>query len=157
MANTLDMRLEVEGAKEVQKMLDELGADMRDLRGAMNAVGNNARSYFSGQVFASRGQAIGQPWQRLSEPYATKKARQFPGRMPLKRTGAMSKSFRHTADNMSVTIYNFDPKFRYHQSTEPRSKIPRRAMIGVSAHLERSTTAIIAKVLAEKIRKKGGK
>ncbi|WP_425005771.1 phage virion morphogenesis protein [Mycolicibacterium sp. S3B2] len=158
MADSLDMKLEVKGDEQVKQMLTSLGLDLRNLRGAMNEVGRSQMKYFIGNVFASRGATIngGQRWQRLNDKYAARKAKTYPGRPILVATGKMQNSFKYSSTGMSVEIYNTDPKFKYHQSSETRYVIPRRVMLGVYSGMQRDVTATIAKVISEKIRRGAG-
>ena len=66
MANSLDMNMDVKGVEQVKALLSGVGLDIKDLREPMSEVGSRAISVFSGQVFASQGGFIGQPWPRLS-------------------------------------------------------------------------------------------
>ena len=154
MADSLHMKLEVKGDKEIKDMLTGLGLDLRNLRGAMNEVGRDAVKYFSGPVFVSRGSAINQPWQRLSNRYAAQKAKRYAGRPLLVRTGKMQNSFAYNSTGTSVMIFNKDPKFVYHQSSAPRHALPRRAMIGIYNGLQSEVTATIAQVIARKIKER---
>ena len=146
--------MEAKGAQEIRVMLDGLGLDLRNMRGAMEEVGRSAVQTFGGRVFASRGQLLGEPWPRLSDDYAGQKAKSYPGRPTLVRTGQMQRGFDFQATNMSVTISNNDPKFKYHQSSAPRTKIPRRAMIGVYQGLDTEVRNTIAAVVARKIQER---
>lgn len=154
MADSLDMKIELKGDDQVKKMLTNLGLDLRNLRGAMNEVGRDAVKYFGGPVFVSRGSAIGEPWQRLSNRYAAQKAKRYAGRPLLVRTGTMQRSFNYSSTGTSVLIFNTDRKFVYHQSSAARSKIPRRAMIGIYNGMQADVTATIAKVIAQKIKQR---
>lgn len=151
-----DIQLEVDGEERIKQMLSQLGLDFKDLRGAMNEVGRQNVKFFSGNVFASRGGAIGQPWQRLNDRYAAQKAKKWGSKPILVRTGKMQRSFKYQATSMDVTISNTDPKFKYHQSSDTRYVLPRRAMIGVYGTLQRDVTSVIGKVLADKIKKRVG-
>lgn len=148
------MEVDVQGAEEIKKMLSQLGLDVKDLKPAMDEVGRDVTKYFGGQVFASRGSVIGQPWQRLSDRYAAAKAKKWGSKPLLVASGRMQKSFRHKAGKMDVTIDNPTPYFKYHQSTDTRYVLPRRAMIGIYGTLQRDATNIIAKVLANKIKQR---
>lgn len=148
------MEVDVQGAEEIKKMLSQLGLDVNDLKPAMDEVGRDVTKYFGGQVFASRGSVIGQPWQRLSDRYAAAKAKKWGSKPLLVASGRMQKSFRHKASKMDVTIDNTAPQFKYHQSTDTRYVLPRRAMIGIYGTLQRDATNIIAKVLANKIKQR---
>ncbi len=154
MADSLDMKLEVTGDAQLKAMLTGLSLDMRDLRSAMDEVGRGAVKTFSGPVFTSRGQFIGEAWPRLSTNYAAQKAKRYAGRPVLVRTGQMQRSFKHQADSTRVTISNTDPKFKYHQSSASRSKIPRRAMIGIYQGLDSDVRNTIAAVIARKIKER---
>lgn len=157
MADSLDIKLEVKGDKEIKQMLTGVGLDVKDLRGAMKSVGGNiSYNYFGGKVFASRGQIIGQPWAKLSDRYAAQKAKRWPGRIPLVRTGVMRQSWKYTTTPMSVTITNTAPYFKYHQSTKARKKLPRRAMIGIGKQMQDDITNTIALHLQRAIKKRAG-
>lgn len=159
MADSLELEMKLNNVDAVNKMLTGIGRDVRDLRGAMNEVGLSTISYFSGQVFASRGSTIngGQRWQRLNDRYAAKKAEDYSGRPVLVRTGKMQSSFRHKATDTSVVIRNTAMYFPYHQSSAPRSVLPRRAMIGVYQGMQDDVTATIGKALSKKIRDRTGR
>lgn len=147
----------VEGATQVETMLTGLGLDLKDMRDAMDEVGTKAIKVFSGQVFASRGSFLGQPWPALSPRYAAQKARRYPGRPPLIRTGAMQRSFTKGVEDMSVTIGNSDFKFPYHQSSAPHTKVPRRVMLGVYEGMQNDITNAVADSLTRKIRQRTGR
>ncbi|MDV7992061.1 phage virion morphogenesis protein [Rhodococcus sp. IEGM 1374] len=155
--NSTRIQLKISGDGDVKKMLHNLGLTVTDLRPAMQDTGKYLTKFFAGEVFASRGQIIGEPWQRLSEPYASRKAKLY-RKGVLVATGAMQKSFHYATTNTSVTITNDDPKFRYHQSDEPRSKIPRRVMMKLVDNDARyeMIVAIIARRLSDTIAKNGG-
>ncbi|MBZ4533131.1 hypothetical protein GBP62_25165 [Mycobacterium avium subsp. hominissuis] len=157
MASSLELDLEVQNAEKIEKMLADLGLDIKDMRSAMDDVGKSTIKYFSGQVFASRGSTIGDRWPRLSDKYATWKAKRWAGKPVLVRTGTMQSSFTKKASNMEVVIGNSAPYFKYHQSSEPRKKIPRRAMIGIYTGMQDDVTKTIAAALSKKIRERTGR
>ncbi|MCT2077509.1 phage virion morphogenesis protein [Dietzia cinnamea] len=150
--SSLSISMSLSNAVRVQKMLGELGLSLSDLKSGMEDVGTDAVKFFSNSVFASRGGAIGVTWPRLSTSYADAKAKKFPGRGVLVASGTMRKSFDSEASQMSVTISNRDPKFKYHQSSRARKRIPRRQMLGMSPQLQRRVTKTLAGSLAKKVR-----
>lgn len=156
MADSLQLTLDVEGQEQVKQLLTAIGGDVKDLKGAMSEVGDHAVKFFGGQVFASRGQVINQQWPRLSDSYAAWKAKHYPGTPMLVRRGVMKDSFTSKPSSMSVTITNTAPYFKYHQSSASRSKIPRRAMLGIYAGMQDDVTNIIATALSKKIRERTG-
>lgn len=148
------MKLEVKGDEEIKSLLTDVGLDLRNLRGAMNEVGRNTIKTFSGQVFASQGGFINEPWQRLNGTYAVRKAKRYAGKPMLVRTGKMQNSFKYDSTGTSVTISNTSPHFKYHQSSETRYVLPRRAMIGIYRGMQDDVTATIAAVLTRKIQQR---
>ena len=68
-------------------------------------------------------------------------------------TGVMRNSFSHEANEKSVRIGNDAPYFKYHQSSQPRTKMPRRQMIGVNDKVERLVAARFREDIREKLRR----
>lgn len=151
MAGSTSLSLDVKGTAEVSAMLNGLGLDIQDLKGAMTDVGDRAIKVFSGQVFASQGGFIDQQWPRLSPRYAVEKAKHWAGRPPLVRTGVMQRSFVKAVGPMEVTVSNSASYFKYHQSSAARRKLPRRAMIGIYQGMQSDVTNTIAAALSRKI------
>lgn len=149
---SLSISMSLSNAVRVQKMLGELGLSLSDLKSGMEDVGTDAVKFFSNSVFVSRGGAIGVTWPRLSTSYAADKAKRFPGRPLLVASGAMREGFEHEASQMSVTISNPTPHFKYHQSSRARKRIPRRQMLGMSPQLQKRVTRTLAGSLAKKVR-----
>lgn len=154
MADSLELTLEAVGEERIKSFLTGVGLDLRNMRGAMNEVARGSIDVFGGRVFTSRGQRIGQPWPKLSDAYAARKFKKYSGAPPLVITRTMRDNFKYESTAMSVTIYNPTPYFKYHQSTEPRSKIPRRAMIGIYPSLQNDVKRTIAAVIARKIKER---
>lgn len=119
-------------ADKVDDALSMLGQSLVMFEEAFDNIGKNLSDYFSGQVFASQGQILGDQWPELSEQYEAWKAVNYPGRPPLIRTGEMQDSFAYDSTDTSLTMFNTSDHFVYHQSTEPRTIIPRRAMMAVN-------------------------
>jgi hypothetical protein len=154
-ANSSTLSLKLSGDKDVKEMLHDVGLGMTDLRPAMQDTGKYLKGLFSGEVFASRGQIIGEPWPRLSEPYASRKAK-FYRKGVFVATGAMQKSFSYAATNSSVTITNTDRKFEHHQLGTRR--MPVRTMMKLEDNDARydMVVTIIERRLAKTIAEKGG-
>jgi len=95
----------------------------------MDKTGNYLTGFFSGQVFASRGGVFGHPWPRLRDNYAAQKAKEFPGRPPLIRTGLMNRSFKKDAGRLSVKVFNEVWYSRFHQ--EGTRNMPQRVLMDI--------------------------
>lgn len=153
---SLAVRINISGDKETITKLQKLGQSLVMLQGAMNDIGKELTDYYGNQVFASRGGIIGENWDDLSPVYKLSKAKKFPGRSPLVKTGAMQKSFIYEATHDSVTIANSADYFAYHQSDEPRtSNLPRRQMMKVTPDIKKLISQIIDQDINEKIKRAG--
>ena len=53
----------------------------------------------------------------------------------LEKTGDMRKGFYKESNSEFAMVGNEDPKFPYHQSNQPRTKIPRRVMLQIDARM----------------------
>lgn len=146
----LSMEIRITGSADAVKKLDKFGSSLFNLRDAMNDIGEQAAHYYGNQGFLSQGGVFGAKWAPLSAKYAAKKAKMYPGRPTLVRTGKMLSGFRFSADDQSVLVTNRMPYFKYHQSTAPRSKIPRRATMGINSAIKR----IVRDTVQEEVRKK---
>ncbi|WIE74486.1 phage virion morphogenesis protein [Curtobacterium sp. MCSS17_007] len=122
--------IKVSGSREFMSRFQKFGATILNLGQAMNASGKYLSQFFSGEVFASRGQIVGKPWQPLSASYAALKARRFPGRPPLIRSGAMNRGYKFDAKESSVFLFNDRFYFRFHQNGEG---VPQRVTMDVDA------------------------
>jgi phage gpG-like protein len=136
-----EITVTLSGDKEAMERLRRIGGGVLDLSSPMSSIGRYLTGFFSGEVFASRGGVIGKSWRPLNNQYAARKARTFPGRPPLIRTGVMNRSFKANAGRASVLLLNSDPKFAFHQSGT--SRIPARTMMAVDQTRERRIVDII--------------
>jgi len=118
----------------------------------MSEIGDEVAKYYANQGFNSQGGVFGAAWTPLKRTYALRKARRYPGRPPLVASGAMRDSFTYTAGSQEVLIGNKAEYFKYHQSTAPRSKMPRRQMMGINDPVRRTVRAIIEKEIQQKLR-----
>ena len=146
----MQITIQVKGDKETKAKLQRLGKSIYNLKRAMELIGRDSADYFSNQGFASQGGVFGSPWQPLSARTLSQKNKSYPGRGPLVRTGTMQDSFEYNSSNSSVIVTNSAPYFKYHQSTLPRTKIPRRQTMGVNDPVRR----IISQHIHDEIRRK---
>lgn len=148
----LQVTVTITGSKETRKRLDRLGASLLNFKDAMDEIGKTSADYFSNQGFASQGGVFGAKWQPLQARYAVRKFRRFPGRSPLVASGAMQRGFTYTAGRQEVTVSNKTEYFKYHQSTAPRSHLPRRQMMGINQPIKNFVGTIIKDDITRKIR-----
>lgn len=147
---SLQVTIKITGSDRVLAKMNRLGKNLHNFKDAMTEIGNQGKDYFSGAAWRSQGGVYGNKWAALSNTYANRKRKKYPGRGPLEASGDMRRGFRFYADKDSVFIDNREPQFKYHQSSAPRRKLPRRQMIGVSTGFKR----IVSTVIRDDIRKK---
>ena len=120
----------IEGEKEISGVLEFIGEELKDFREPLRESRKILVKAFQTN-FKSEGKTLGEPWQKLSPQYAKWKARKFSGKGILRRTGKMAKSFKHKTTKIDTTIFNAAKYFPFHQSNQPRSKMPRRIMMKI--------------------------
>jgi len=126
---TVSLTWSIEGEKQLARKLRGIGAGIKDWTDAFGEAGDRLKGIFENEVFASEGAVIGERWQPLKPSYLAQKVKAgFPPDTLIKR-GVMKSSFASDVKKDQATIYNTSPYFKYHQSKEARSKIPRRVMM----------------------------
>jgi phage gpG-like protein len=148
----LELSIKIQGSKEVRAKLRRLGTSLYDLRSPMNEIGNQAARYYANQGMNSQGGVFGAAWTPLKRRTLARKSRTYPGRPPLVATGKMRDSFTFSASSKSVLVGNNAPYFKYHQSTLPRKRLPRRQMMGINAPVKKMVRDIISEEIERKIR-----
>ena len=125
----LTLSWSTEGEVQLARRLRGVSESLRDWTPAFRDTAFELKKTFSDDVFATEGSAIGEHWQPLSPSYAAQKGRKYPGKGILEATGKMKNSFVSTFSADQAAITNTAPYFKYHQSRQPRFKIPRRVMM----------------------------
>jgi phage gpG-like protein len=149
----LTVNVRITGDKEFLAKLKKLGPALNDFKRALTEVGDHLTSYYSNQAFASQGGVYGTPWARLApstQVFKAKHYRQYAA-IPLIATGEMKKSFTSSPSEKSLTIANSAPYFKYHQSTEPRTKLPRRQMLGINSDVKKVIKQVIEADIHRKV------
>lgn len=152
---SLSLRIEVTNDKQVIAKLKRLGFDLKEFPEAMKEIGKALARYYSGPAFLSQGGVFGQKWASLSPAYQAYKAKEyraFANSILVRGTGAdsMQNEFEYVATKTEVVIGNRAPYFKYHQSAAPRTKIPRRQMMGVNDPVR----DIVRDIIDEDVKKK---
>lgn len=153
----LAVSVTISGKQETIRKLSKLGQSLILNKPMMESIGKELTAFFSGQVYASQGGAIGERWPRLSPVYMKQKLKKFPNAAAiLIATGDMQKSYKFEADNNQVTIYNDAPQFPYHQSKQPRkTNLPRRATMAVNPEVKSIIQSVVDAGVSKKIKDAG--
>lgn len=146
------IQVSITGDKELARNLNTFAGSSLDLTKSMGATGMYLTKFFSGEVFASRGQVFGKPWPALNPNYAAFKAREFPGRPPLIRTGLMNKSFKHKSTSLTTSLWNEAEYFRNHQEG---IGVPERIMMHIDQQRELRIVKYIVSDLTTQMDKAG--
>jgi hypothetical protein len=128
----LQVTVKISGSKEFNTKIKKLGKELYLLKEPMSQIGQDLKEYYASVGISSQGGVFGKKWAPLNRRYALMKSKKYPGRSPLVASGKMSKSYYYKAEQSSVYVGNDDPKFPFHQSSAPRSKMPLRQTIGVN-------------------------
>lgn len=129
MADGFQLQWTIEGETQLSRKLLGMQNNIKDFRQPFNDSAKLLRNLFSKEVFSTEGGVIGEKWARLSPYTVAQKARLGYPPDILVRTGEMKRSFQTIVSSDQAVIYNTSPYFKYHQSNQPRAKIPRRVMM----------------------------
>jgi hypothetical protein len=140
----LRVQITIQNLELKQKDLKVLRVGLVKLSPAMKIIGKTLAVYYGGVAFQSKGGVFGERWAPLSEVTKDEKAKSWRGRPDMVRTGQMRNSFDYTFNDTSATIGNTDPKFKYHQSSASRKKLPRRVMIGVNKSVNNMVNTVVS-------------
>ena len=132
----MQIQFMIEGELQLSRRLTGIAESARDWGPAFKQSVEDLKQVFSGPVFETRGAEIDASWSPLSKAYALRKAKLYPGKGILEATGAMKNSFASKFDATSASVWNTATYFKYHQSNQPRTKLPRRVMMKLTENLK---------------------
>jgi len=140
-------RLDIAGEVQFDRGIARFSDGVADYRPIWKVIADDFYETEKKQ-FKSEG-AEGGPyaWQFLSEKYALWKEVHFPGTRILERTGDLERSLTKAGDpngvliqeRKTLTLGSKIPYAIYHQSIEPRKKLPRRPEIMLTEGFKRKT------------------
>jgi phage gpG-like protein len=134
--NGFQLEWSIEGSKELSRVLIGMESSLKDYTEPFTKSANFLKQTFAVDVFNTQGAAIGEKWKRLSPYTVAQKARQGMPDTPLIASGNMRASFKTVVTTDQAVISNTAPYFAFHQSKEPRSRLPRRVMMKLSENLK---------------------
>ena len=148
----MDIQITVEGDRELARKMRSFVSGDLDLKRSLGASGLYLSRFFAGEVFASRGRVIGKPWPRLNDRYAAWKARKYPGRPPLVRSGEMLRSFEFRAHPKRLDLWNSADHFQYHQEGEG---VPQRMMMRIDEQRAARVVKYLSSDIVAQMKKAG--
>lgn len=132
----MQIRFSVDGQIQLSKVFLRISTAIQDWTPALSKSAEDLIEILSYDVFETEGGAIGAVWAPLSIEYAKQKERNWPGQGILTASGLMRDSFTSIVDSTSLTIGNSAEYFKFHQSSAPRTKLPRRVMLRLNQDMK---------------------
>jgi phage gpG-like protein len=140
------------GDVQVERTLTTIADHAQDARPAFSAM---ARRFTTNNVkqFASEGAHASGGWAPLSPAYAAWKARHYPGRKILARTGRLRRSLTRRPfgveriEAQSMVIGSDVYYGRFHQTGVPENNLPRRRPVELPENERREWTKIMQRFL----------
>jgi phage gpG-like protein len=114
----LRLDADIEGDKELSRLLTDIDTGLRSFRPALEKIVPEVLKSID-LNFAARGSLFG-GWKPPAKNY---------GHALLEDSGTMRGAFEFDVFDDHAIIYNPTEYFKYHQSNQPRTKIPRRVMM----------------------------
>ena len=140
-----ELSANLEGEKQLDRRMKMIKTSLKSLFPVMKKTGAYLRDFIKGDVFETRGGAIGERW----------KPRKSGGSWPLlQKTGKMRRSFKYTPKPLQVRIFNTTDYFKFHQSRMPRRRLPRRVMMKIDKERRNHILQLFHKEINKLLKKK---
>lgn len=139
--------INITGVERTQKILQHL-LNMPSWKPVLQETGEFLVNFYSTLPFETSGLVYGEPWEALNEQYRLEKAREYPGRGILRRTGEMQSGFVFDAREFSVTIDNTAEYFVKHQTGKG---VPKRESMKVDSSIVDTVGEFFGNVVNEDI------
>lgn len=149
----MQVQIIIRGSAETRAKLKRLGNSLTNFKSAFDDIGTETSKYYQDVAFGSQGGVYGKAWPKLSPATVAIKSKKYPQyvNVPLVASGTMRDSFSFMATRNGVVITNDMPYYKYHQSTLPRTHLPRRQMAGINDFVKNK---IVKRILEDDIAKK---
>jgi phage gpG-like protein len=132
----------VQGVTEVSAYLEGVSKKLTDYSQPLQ----EATEYMQEEIqinFTEKGDRLGKRWKPRKKDYDWE---------ILQRTGHMRDSFKDKQVGKGTSqIYNTAPYFVFHQSNQPRKKLPRRVMLRIGADQQSEIYRIFNKYVGKSI------
>jgi phage gpG-like protein len=149
----LNVTIGVEGIKDVQAFLKRLKVELASFKPELERSGDFLTKYLERYAFETEGGIFGERWKPLNQVYQAWKAKKYSGAGILERSGTLRKSYVYAVMGDTLELENEAPYAVYHQSTAPRTRLPRRPILGVSPEAEETIRAYVLNGIIERIRR----
>lgn len=127
----------IQGEQQLSRRLRIVADGIRDFSDPFKSTAAYLMDAFQ-QSFDYQGRNIGVAWPPLKESTLKQKAKNYPGAPMLVRTGALKSGFMQQYATDHAKVWNSVNYFKYHQSNQPRSRLPRRQMMNLNENIKES-------------------
>lgn len=123
----IDLTFNLEGAEVVHRRLGITAEGVKSFKEPLAQIGHNFMKTFD-MNFDARGGLYGGWAPRKPRYYAGQRIDTWP---LMERTGRMREAFAADVTKTGLVLGNSAPYFVYHQSNQPRTRLPRRVMMKI--------------------------
>ena len=152
-SDLLNITLEIEGEKQLDRALGAMAKRVKNLRGVWPDI---QEDFLEGErrIFKEQGTVKGK-WKKLSQPYASRKAKKFRGRGILIATGNLMGSLtkaKHpnhffVASRKGMTIGTAVSYAKFHQTGT--AKMPKREVVRLRSEQKRRWPRLIQEYIVK--------
>ena len=130
-----ELSFTIEGEKQLSRKLQIVADGIKDFSDPFKQTAGYLVDAFQ-QTFDYQGSNIGVAWPPLKESTISQKAKNYAGSPMLVRTGALKAGFQSLYTTDYAKVWNSVNYFKYHQSSQPRHKLPRRQMMNLDESIK---------------------
>lgn len=124
------------------------GGDKLILPGLMDEIGEYMTKYAANEGQASQGGVFDATWPRLNQKYAVYKAKKFPGRPIMERSGKLKDSWGYRSSETGVDLGNNTKYWAFHQGGGQH--LPKRVLISINDTNKKKIAGFIGQALERK-------
>jgi len=146
----LEVNFTIEGDKQVAFVFENLDKELKNLKKPLQEIKKYMLDAFQSNI-KQRGKLLGKKWKKLSPQYKKWKAKKYAGRGLLVRTGKLQRGFKGKVTRTYLELYNTTSYFKYHQSNQPRKKLPRRMVMRIDNKRRAEIQRFFTEFINEKI------
>lgn len=141
----------IKGDGDVLKLMGKLEHVLGHMKPVLEPVGEYLQKFYSGDVFTTEGQIIGETWAGLKESTVRQKVKKYPGRGILEASGSMMKSFDVQTTDTFMKLWNKADYAHWHQTGTKR--MSQRMILKLDKNRADKVTEMVAHGVARELQK----
>lgn len=124
----ISISFEIEGDKQINRRLNIYTDGIKDFKPPLQLSASEFIRVYKAN-FATEGATLGEKWPARKPQF--KNGQRVDVWALLQKTARMRNSFQAQVSASELSIINTAAQFKYHQSNQPRKKLPRRRMMKI--------------------------